>query len=38
MEKKHFDQAKEHYGFTEESFKEFLETQVIVQKVKDDMY
>lgn len=33
-----FAQAKEHYGYTDESFKAFLETQVIVQKVKDDMF
>ena len=33
-----FAQAKEYYGYTDESFKAFLETQVIVQKVKDDMF
>ena len=33
-----FKEAKEYYGYTDESFKKFLETQVIVQKVKDDMF
>ena len=33
-----FAEAKEYYGYTDETFKEFLETQVIIQKVKDDMF
>lgn len=33
-----FKEAKEYYGYTDESFKAFLEDQVIVQKVKDDMF
>lgn len=33
-----FAQAKEYYGYTDESFKKFLETQVVIQKVKDEMF
>ena len=33
-----FAQAKEYYGYTDETFKEFLENQVVIQKVKDDMF
>lgn len=33
-----FAEAKEYYGYTDETFNEFLETQVIIQKVKDDMF
>lgn len=33
-----FKQAKEYYGYTDETFKEFLENQVVIQKVKDDMF
>lgn len=33
-----FAQAKEYYGYTDESFKAFLADQVVVQKVKDDMF
>ena len=33
-----FKQAKEYYGYTDETFKEFLEDQVVIQKVKDDMF
>ena len=32
-----FNQALETYGYTEETYKEFMETQVIVQKVKDEV-
>ena len=33
-----FNEAKAYYGYTDETFKEFLENQVVIQKVKDDMF
>ncbi|SCJ95151.1 Foldase protein prsA precursor [uncultured Clostridium sp.] len=33
-----FIQAKEYYGYTDETFKAFLEDQVVIQKVKDEMF
>ena len=33
-----FAQAKEYYGYTDETFKAFLEDQVVIQKVKDEMF